>query len=85
MENKPAAVEAYENERDSIDQYASISMEHPIDRLKYYILKTKGKISKSEFSIDGTAYVVWESQGKQYRAWSTWPDQDSKVTWKLLP
>ena len=79
---KPTAVERFENERDTMDQSASISMEHPMDRLKYHILQTQGRIIKSEFSMDGTAYVIWESQGKQYRAWSSWPDQEYAVNWK---
>lgn len=84
MAIKPKAVENYENERDTMDQFASISFEHPIDRLKHHILQTKGKIVKSECSFDGTAYVIWDSQGKQYRAWCTWPDNDSTINWKAL-
>jgi len=79
---KPKAVEEFELERDTMDQSASISMEHPMDRLKYHIVQTGGRIVKSEFSMDGTAYVIWESQGKKYRAWSSWPDQDYKINWK---
>ncbi len=82
---KPKAVENFETERDTMDQFASISFEHPIDRLKHHILQTRGKIIKSECSFDGTAYVIWEVQGKQYRAWSTWPDNDSNINWKALP
>jgi len=81
---KPIAVERFEYERDAMDQSASVSMEHPMDRLKYHILQTQGRIIKSEFSMDGTAYVIWESQGKQYRAWSSWPDQDYGVSWKPM-
>lgn len=81
---KPKAVELFEMERDSMNQSESIALEHPMDRLKYHILNTKGKILKSEFSNDGTSYVIWESQGKQYRAWSSWPDHEYKINWKLL-
>jgi|GEM_PF-2662268 len=84
MITKPKAIEKFEAERESMDQFMSIALEHPIDRLKYHILQTKGKIVKSEFSNDGTAYVIWESLGKQYRAWSVWPDQDGAVNWKPM-
>jgi len=84
MTIKPAAINNYENERDNMDQFASIAMEHPLERLKYHIQQTGGKIVKSEFAMDGTAYVVWESSGKKFRAWSTWPDQDSSVNWKQM-
>jgi hypothetical protein len=81
---KPIAVENFEEERDGMDETASIFMEHPIDRLKFHISHTGGKIVKSEFSTDGLAFVIWESQGKQYRAWSSWPDQDYKIDWKAM-
>ncbi len=85
MNNKPIAIENYETERDSMDQFSSISFEHPIERLKHHIHQTKGKMLKSECSFDGTAYVIWESQGKQYRAWCTWPDNDTTINWKAVP
>ena len=85
MDAKPKAVESFEKERDTVDQWASIAMEHPLERLKHHIMETKGKILQSVFSADGTAYVVWESQGKQYRAWSSWPDQDYRIDWKAMP
>ncbi len=81
---KPVAVEKFEIEKNSMDPTASIFLEHPIDRLKYHIIQTKGRIVKSEFSNDGTAFVVWESKGKQYRAWSSWPDNEYQITWKAL-
>ena len=84
MHMKPKAVELFEMERDTMDQSASIALEHPLDRLKHHILQTRGKILRSEFSNDGTAYVIWESQGKQYRAWSSWPDHEYKINWKPL-
>lgn len=80
----PVAVERFETERNGLDESASIFVEHPIDRLKYHIGRTGGKIVKSEFSIDGLAFVIWESKGRQYRAWSSWPDQDYKINWKPL-
>lgn len=84
MQTKPKAVESFDIEKDGSDEAASMYMEHPIDRLKYHIMLTKGKIIKSEFSVDGLAYVIWEAEGRQYRAWSSWPDADYKVDWKLV-
>jgi hypothetical protein len=81
MNLRPKAVEDFELEILSADETATTFMEHPLDRLKYYILRNNGKILKSEFSIDGGAYVIWESEGKQYRAWSAWPDQEYKINW----
>ena len=85
MNTKPKAVENFENERDTMDQFASIALEHPLDRLKHHIRQTHGNILKSEFSVDGTAYVIWESQGSTYRAWSSWPEQDYNISWKQMP
>ena len=84
MNVKPKAVEDFENEVLSADESATVFMEHPLDRLKYHILRRGGKILKSEFSIDGTAYVIWESERKQYRAWSSWPDQEYRINWATL-
>lgn len=84
METKPKAVESFDKERLSVFDSSSALFEHPIDRLKYHIGLTGGKILKSEFSPDGLAYVIWESDGKQYRAWSSWPGQGYEVQWKSL-
>lgn len=84
MEIKPNAVEGFEKERLSVFDTSSVLFEHPIERLKYHIGRTGGKIIKSEFSPDGIAFVIWESEGRQYRAWSTWPGQGYEVHWKAL-
>lgn len=84
MDTKPKAVISFDAERDQMDETASMFLEHPIDRLKYHIGRTGGKILKSEFSHDGLAYVTWQCNGRQYRAWSLWPDAEYKVNWKPL-
>lgn len=80
----PRAVECFEDERNAADDSASMFLEHPLDRLKYHIMHTGGKIIKSEFSVDGIAYVTWECEGRQYRAWSSWPGPDYSINWKPL-
>jgi hypothetical protein len=52
---KPKAVELFEMERDTMDQSASIALEHPMDRLKYHILQTKGKILRCHMGESGQA------------------------------
>lgn len=84
MEIKPKAVEMFEKERLTAFDSSSALFEHPIERLKYHIGRTGGKIIKSEFSADGIAFVIWESEGKQYRGWSTWPGQGYEVHWKTV-
>ncbi len=81
---RPAAVESFEHERNTTDETESISLEHPIDRLKYHIARNGGKILKSEFSPDGVAFVYWEEGGQQFRAWTSWPDADYKINWKAV-
>jgi len=81
MATKPTAVERFETEKANTDETASMFMEHPLDRLKYHIVQSGGKIVKSEFSVDGMAFVIWEGQGSRYRAWSNWPADDYKVEW----
>jgi len=81
---KPRAVEFFESEREVADESSSMFLEHPLDRLKYHIKHTGGRIVKSEFSVDGFAYVTWESDGVQYQAWSSWPGPDYSISWKLL-
>jgi hypothetical protein len=85
VETKPKAVEYFEEERSTADESASMFLEHPLDRLKYHITHTGGKIIKSEFSVDGLAYVIWECDGRRYRAWSSWPGPDYTISWKTLP
>ncbi|MDA8082233.1 MAG: hypothetical protein M0024_01080 [Nitrospiraceae bacterium] len=82
MNTKPAAIELFEKEQASVDQSASISFEHPMDRLRYHILETHGKILKSEFPVNGISYVIWESQGKKFKAWSSWPEEEYKIHWQ---
>lgn len=84
MKEIPKAIEGFEQEKRTMDESMSAFFEHPIDRLKYHIKQTGGKILKSEFSIDGRAYVTWQGEGKEYRAWSTWPDQGYQINWKPL-
>lgn len=81
---KPLAVEKFEIEKLTLFEGATFFLEHPIDRLKYHIQQTGGKILKSEFSVDGLASVVWEADGKRYTAWSTWPETDYQIKWKEL-
>lgn len=85
MDIKPKAVEDFEMEKAMSYEGASIFMEHPIERLKYHIIHSAGKILKSEFSVDGVAYVTWECNKRQYRAWSSWPDEEYRIYWKPLP
>ena len=82
---KPKAIECFEAERGAADDSASMFLEHPLDRLKYHIKHTGGRIIKSEFSVDGLAYVIWECEAKQFRAWSSWPGPEYKINWKPLP
>ncbi len=85
MKTAPRAIEKFEQEKSSSFEGASFFLDHPVDRLKYHITSTGGKIVKSEFSANGFAYVIWESDGKQYNAWSTWPDQTYQISWKAMP
>ncbi|MBI4690439.1 MAG: hypothetical protein HY754_09275 [Nitrospirae bacterium] len=81
METKPKAIESFDRERVSVYE-SSAFFEHPIERLKYHIGLTGGKILKSEFSPDGIAYVLWESEGKKYNAWCSWPSNSVHIHWK---
>jgi len=85
MGTLPRAIDSFEHERESSFDGATFFLDHPIDRLKYHIVQTGGKIIKSEFSADGLAYVIWESDGSQFRAWSTWPDVNYEINWKPMP
>ncbi len=82
MNAKPRAVENFEQEILYAGENSSVFLEHPVERLKYHIMNTGGKILKSEYSIDGIAEVLWESDGKKFRAWSTWPGKEYKIHWK---
>lgn len=84
MDKKPEAILNFEQEKQVAFKGGSFFFEHPIERLKYHITQTGGKVLKSELSIDGLAYVAWESDGSQFRAWSSWPDGDYEITWKHL-
>ncbi|GAB4482802.1 MAG: hypothetical protein OHK006_02030 [Thermodesulfovibrionales bacterium] len=84
MNETPKAVASFEQEKQTAFKGGSFFFEHPVERLKYHIMQTGGKVTKSELSIDGLAYVAWESDGRQYRAWSSWPDGDYEISWKLL-
>ncbi len=83
-ETIPKAIERFEEERQTSYDGASFFLDHPVDRLKYHITSTGGKILKSELSADGLAYVIWESHGMRYRAWSSWPDKDYRISWKVV-
>jgi hypothetical protein len=82
MNTKPKAVENFEQETLYAGENSSVFLEHPVERLKFHIMNTGGKILKSEYSIDGIADVLWEAEGKKYRAWSTWPAEEYKIDWK---
>ena len=82
---KPRAIESYDEEKLAMfDSSSAVLFDHPIDRLKYHIGLTGGRIIKSEFSPDGSAFVIWEGEGKQYRAWNFGIGQGSEIHWKAL-
>ncbi len=82
MQAKPKAIESYEKEK--LSEVDSAFFEHPIERLKYHIGRTGGKIIKSEFAPDGVAYVIWESDGNKYNAWCSWPGHNPQIQWKVI-
>ena len=84
MDAKPKAIEHFEQETRYADETASVFMEHPVERLKFHIMNGGGKIIKSEYAIDGTAEVLWESDGRKFRAWGTWPGGEYRVSWKAV-
>ncbi len=85
MDAKPKAVEHFEKEALYADETSSVFMEHPVERLKFHIMNSCGKILKSEYSIDGTAEVLWEADGRKFRAWGTWPGEEYRISWKAVP
>ena len=82
VEKKPAAITRFEKEALAAFDTGSFMLEHPIERLKYHIETSGGKVIDSQFEPDGTAMVVWLWEGVRYRAWSTWPGVEYKVNWK---
>lgn len=77
----PKAIESFEMEKNSAFEGSSIFFDAPIERLKYHIMQTKGKIVKSEAADDGMLSVIWEAEGKRYMAWCYWPSVNYEVRW----
>ena len=82
MSEKPKAMESFDKESLAVFEGGSFMLEHPIERLRYHIEKTGGKMQEMTCSPDGFGFIKWNEGGLQYSAVARWPDEVYRATWK---